>query len=146
MQIPFLSAFLLAISSSAGPKLLGSSRTYSTTNTTSALNSLHWLPIQQRINFKLATLVHRSLHNAAPQYLSSLLHRVSFSFALPPSISSPNLVSTLLLPLVAFDMLALLFGMLSLVISDLPTVMCSNPITKLTFSLVRASLAPNKYK
>jgi len=38
--------------------------TRSTTNTTSALNSLHWLPIQQRINFKLATLVHRSLHNA----------------------------------------------------------------------------------
>jgi len=45
-----------------------------TTNTTSALNSLHWLPIQQRINFKLATLVHRSLHNASPQYMSSLLH------------------------------------------------------------------------
>jgi len=39
-----------------------------TTNTTSAFNSLHWLPIQQRINFKLATLVHRSLHNAGPQY------------------------------------------------------------------------------
>jgi len=27
----------------------------SATNTTSALNSLHWLPIQQRINFKLVT-------------------------------------------------------------------------------------------
>jgi len=30
--------------------------TRSTTNTTSALNSLHWLPIQQRINIQLATL------------------------------------------------------------------------------------------
>jgi len=48
--------------------------TRSTTNTTSDLNSLHWLPIQQRINFKLATLVHRLLHNAGPQYMSSLLH------------------------------------------------------------------------
>jgi len=48
--------------------------TRSTTKTTSALNSLHWLPIQQRINFKLATLIHRSLHNAGPQYLSSLLN------------------------------------------------------------------------
>jgi len=48
--------------------------TRSTTNTTSALNSLHWLPIQQRYNFKLATLVHRSLHNAGPQYLSYLSH------------------------------------------------------------------------
>jgi len=42
--------------------------------TTLALNSLLWLPIQQRINFKLTTLVHRSLHNAGPQYLSPLLH------------------------------------------------------------------------
>jgi len=67
MSIPFLRAFLL----------LGSSRFRSTTNTTSALNSLHWLPIQQRINFKLVTLVHRSLHNAGPQYLSSLLHLYS---------------------------------------------------------------------
>jgi len=48
--------------------------TRSTTNTTSALNSLHWLPIQQQINLKLATLVHRSLHDAGPQYSSSLLH------------------------------------------------------------------------
>jgi len=48
--------------------------TRSTTNTTSAVNSLNWLPIQQRINFKLATLVPHSLHNAGPQYLSSLLH------------------------------------------------------------------------
>jgi len=28
----------------------------------------------QHINVKLATLVHRSFHNAGPQYLSSLLH------------------------------------------------------------------------
>jgi len=48
--------------------------THLTTNTTSTLNSLHLLPIQQRINFKLATPVHRSLHNAGPQYMSSLLH------------------------------------------------------------------------
>jgi len=83
--------------------------TRSITNTTSALNSLHWLPIQQRVNLELATLVHRSLHNAGPQYLSYLLHPYTPSRPLP-SISSPNLVSTLLLPLVVFDMLALLFG------------------------------------
>jgi len=44
------------------------------TNTTSALISLHWVPIQQRINFKLFNLVHRSLQNDGPQYLSSLLN------------------------------------------------------------------------
>jgi len=32
------------------------------------------LQIQQRITFKMATLVHRSLHNDGPQYFSSLLH------------------------------------------------------------------------
>jgi hypothetical protein len=48
--------------------------TRSTTNSTSALNSLHWLQIKQRIDYKLATLVYRSLHNACPQYLSALLH------------------------------------------------------------------------
>jgi len=35
--------------------------------TNSALNSLHCLPIQPRINFKLATLVHCSLHNTGLQ-------------------------------------------------------------------------------
>jgi len=60
--------------------------TRSTTNTTSALNSLHWLLIQQRINFKLATVVHRSLHNAGPQYMSSSLHYIaSASLCLPQS-------------------------------------------------------------
>jgi len=80
--------------------------TRSTTNT-SALNSIHWLTIQQRINFKLATLVHRSLHNAGTQYLSSLLH---------PYTPSRQLRSTLLLPLVVFDMLALLSGITSVII------------------------------
>jgi len=42
--------------------------TRSTTNTTSSHNSLHWLPIQQRIDFKLTTLVHHSLHNTFNTY------------------------------------------------------------------------------
>jgi len=58
------------------------------------------------------------------------------------SISSPNLVSTLLLPLVVFDMLALHFGIPSHIISDLPTLtLSSNPILKLTFSLVQTCQA-----
>jgi len=61
MSIPFLPAFLLAISivfsAFKFQKFLARVITRSTINTTSALNSLHWLPIQQRINFKLATLV-----------------------------------------------------------------------------------------
>ena len=39
------------------------------------LAELHWLPIQQRIEFKITTLVHKSLHGLAPQYLVDLLTR-----------------------------------------------------------------------
>jgi len=49
------------------------------------LGRCHWLlslitvipiliPIRQRIDYKLATIVHHFLHNACPKYLSSLLH------------------------------------------------------------------------
>jgi len=35
---------------------------------------LHWLPIRQRVTFKLTGLVYGSLHETSPTYLSSLLH------------------------------------------------------------------------
>jgi len=37
------------------------------------LRSLHWLPIRERIQFKIATLVYKCRSNAAPSYLSSCL-------------------------------------------------------------------------
>ena len=37
------------------------------------LNSLHWLPIQQRIIFKLLLFVYKSLNNKAPIYISDCL-------------------------------------------------------------------------
>jgi len=62
-------------------------------------------------------------------YILIIHHRISF--ALPPSISSPNLISTSLLPLVVFDMLALPFGIPSLIISDLPNLtLSSNQLQK----------------
>jgi len=33
------------------------------------LRSLHWLPVKQRVDYKLATLVHKSLRGQAPSYL-----------------------------------------------------------------------------
>lgn len=44
------------------------------THTTPLLNSLHWLPIQQRVLFKTSTLVFKSLHNLSPSYLTDLVH------------------------------------------------------------------------
>ena len=40
---------------------------------TPLLISLHWLPIQHRIRFKILLLAHKCLHGKAPRYLSSLL-------------------------------------------------------------------------
>jgi len=44
---------------------------------TSALKQLHWLPIRQRIQYKLSVLVHRSLHQQAPDYLTELFKYIS---------------------------------------------------------------------
>ena len=40
---------------------------------TSALQELHWLPIMQRIEYKLCLLVHKSIVGHAPVYMNSLL-------------------------------------------------------------------------
>jgi len=44
---------------------------------TPALVELHWLPIKQRIAYKLCLLVHKSVTGQAPAYLCELLHSVS---------------------------------------------------------------------
>ena len=38
------------------------------------LNSLHWLPLRQRIIFKLLLLVYKILNNRAPKYLDTCLN------------------------------------------------------------------------
>jgi len=43
---------------------------------TDTLASLHWLHSSERIQYKLATMVFRSLHGLAPPYLSDDLHRL----------------------------------------------------------------------
>ena len=37
------------------------------------LKQLHWLPVRQRISFKIATLVYKCLNNSGPSYLSEML-------------------------------------------------------------------------
>ena len=41
---------------------------------TSLLQQLHWLPIDKRINFKLATLIFKAQTTHSPTYLATLLH------------------------------------------------------------------------
>ena len=40
---------------------------------TPVLIALHWLPIKQRIEFKMLLYVYKALHGLAPRYLSHLL-------------------------------------------------------------------------
>ena len=40
---------------------------------TPILKELHWLPVSQRIVFKLMLIVHKSVNNIAPIYISELL-------------------------------------------------------------------------
>ena len=42
-------------------------------STREALAQLHWLPIKQRINFKIATITLKCIYGTAPQYLKDLL-------------------------------------------------------------------------
>ena len=41
------------------------------------LRRLHWLPVRQRVQFKVAALVHRSLSSNAPGYLADDCHLVA---------------------------------------------------------------------
>ena len=41
---------------------------------TPVLMRLHWLPVKERIEFKILLLTYKSLHGLAPQYLRDLLH------------------------------------------------------------------------
>ena len=42
-------------------------------------DSLHWLPVQQRIDYKLCVLIYKCLHQGAPLYLSELCIPVASS-------------------------------------------------------------------
>ena len=46
---------------------------YSRIHMTPYLKSLHWLPISQRINYKILLLTHHATHNNKPEYLTELL-------------------------------------------------------------------------
>ena len=46
-----------------------------TEHITPVLQSLHWLPVRQRIVYKLATLIHKCLTGRAPSYLAEYCHQ-----------------------------------------------------------------------
>ena len=61
-------------------------------STTEALAQLHWLPIRQRITFKIATITHKCIYRTAPQYLKDLLTFTQTSRNLRSSIDKTRLI------------------------------------------------------
>ena len=47
--------------------------TSKTAHITPILKSLHWLPVQKRIKFKILILVYRAIHHLAPKYIQDSL-------------------------------------------------------------------------
>jgi len=54
---------------------------YRSSSSTELLKQLHWLPIEWRIRFKLATSTYKAVHTGHPPYLTDLLqyHKSSVS-------------------------------------------------------------------
>jgi len=46
---------------------------------TPVLRKLHWLPVRQRVDFKVACLAYQSLSGQAPQYLATDIQLISDS-------------------------------------------------------------------
>ena len=66
--------------------------TRSSSHITLILKSLHWLPVNYHINFKICCITHRALSLHKPHYLSSLFSLRSNSHSLPSSSIGPMLV------------------------------------------------------
>lgn len=58
---------------------------------TPLLHSLHWLPIKDRISYKLDTLCHKCLNDSAPVYLSSCVDRYTPSRTLRSAADTQTL-------------------------------------------------------
>ena len=60
---------LQSVQNAAARLVTGTRRTEHITPVLQSLHSVHWLPVRQRIVYKLATLIHKCLTGRAPAYL-----------------------------------------------------------------------------
>ena len=56
------------------------------------LIELHWLPVEQRINFKILVLTYKAIHHQSPDYISSMLQLRTDSRHLRSTSFAPQLV------------------------------------------------------
>lgn len=93
-------------------------RTKRTEHLTPVIKSLHWLPVNHRIDFKILLVVYKSITGMGPKYLSDLPALYTPDRVLRSSGSSqlvePNMVKLLLATMLDTD------GISFLMISNLP--------------------------
>jgi len=54
-------------------RVVGGSHTPNRTSNLATLSQLHWLPIHDRIKFKIATMTHKAIYTCNPPYLANLV-------------------------------------------------------------------------
>ena len=67
---------LCRLSAETKAHLIARKRKYDSISAT-LRDALHWLPIRQRVEFKLSVLVFKCMHNLAPSYLSTICQPVA---------------------------------------------------------------------
>ena len=77
---------------------------------TPLLHRLHWLPVKQRIKYKIACITHNTLHSGTPLYLRQALETYAPPRTLRSSdsglLSMPNMANTLVSASKAFSVAA----------------------------------------
>ena len=72
-------------------------------SSTECLCALHWLPIRERIDYKILTLVFKSLNNQIPMYLQDLLYECPEK---EKSLHSDSIYRRLIIPFTKYKTLA----------------------------------------
>ena len=73
--LPYSTIRPLQLVLNAAAKLIVGARKYD--HATPALKSLHWLPVTERIEYKILLLTFKARHGLAPEYISDLLEEYS---------------------------------------------------------------------
>ena len=81
---------------------------YRSSSSTELLKQLHWLPIEWRIRFKLATSTYKALHTGRPPYLTDLLQYHKSSVSTRSSTSQLLAIPRITYPLVLVPFASLL--------------------------------------